>query len=160
MSKLKDNMSEIGRVLLTAIMGGEDNMRIAGFTPNETKSKVSQTKSLDAVSKTGEVKDTIGKVLGVFSDALVPIVKSTVKNVNPAMNEYFEPVAKFIAPEATRKFKTAGKVVSALIGGMNSLIVSPESVKDIDLSDPDWLKSVTGKVLASKIKEKGGNKDA
>lgn len=120
----------------------------------EAKSKAS--KLLSAVksvvsSKPGEYTTSLAKRLSALSDAVGDVLIGDTK--------LFKTVARTLAPMETRKYETIGNLVKAVIDKDDSYIYNKfKQSKDIDLSNPDWWKTLAGNILTSKS-NKGGIKD-
>jgi len=120
----------------------------------EAKSKAS--KLLSAVksvisSKPGAHTPSLAKRLSALSDSVGDVLIGDTK--------LFKTIARTLAPVETRKYETVGKLVKAVIDKDDSYIYNKfKQSRDINLSNPDWWKTLAGNILTSKS-NKGGIKD-
>lgn len=145
MSKLKSSSSE-----QDSIKDSKRESDVQKGVKSKAPHSSSAVKSVSKLNTTeGKVESSLAQQLAVLSDKVGEVL----------LGKYFKPVLRFLSPQRTREFETIGKVVSAIIDNDDSFIFKSKLSKDIDLSHPDWWKSLAGNILTSKM-NKGGNKDA
>lgn len=105
----------------------------------EAKSKASKTDSR------GKILSAVAKAEKTATDAI--------------FGQYFKDIVRVLAPKSVKHMETLGKIVSDVVGfDYNDWQKGKFTPREVDFTDPSWLKNIASHILASTTNE-GGNKD-